>query len=87
MTHHEGARHETTVASGDTLLRSLLAAGVDAPYSCETGVCGTCKGRLRSGTVHAASQAGLEKAEVETGWVLTCQSRPTSSEVEIELAG
>jgi ferredoxin-NADP reductase len=63
---------------GDTLLQTARMAGLQAPSSCEVGSCGTCMARLTQGSARMINNDALEDDEVEEGWVLTCQSIPTS---------
>lgn len=77
---------QTTTASyrkGDTLLQTVRSAGLRAPASCETGSCGTCMARVVEGSAHMLNNDALDDDEVEEGWVLTCQSLPTSRKVRI----
>ena len=73
------------VSQGQTLLRAMLECGADIPYSCESGVCGTCKARLVAGNVHMASYAALTQKEVDGGTILTCQAKPKSEQLEIRI--
>jgi 3-ketosteroid 9alpha-monooxygenase subunit B len=78
---------KTTRASyrvGDTLLQTARTAGLKAPASCETGSCGTCMAKIVEGTVRMLNNDALDEDEVEVGWVLTCQSLPTSPTVRVD---
>ena len=72
--------HTLPIAAGQTLLQAALAAGIDAPHSCTEGRCGTCKSWLRNGDVSMASTRALSPRSIERGYVLACQSRPSSAE-------
>ncbi|MCP9273297.1 ferredoxin--NADP reductase [Mycolicibacterium arenosum] len=78
-------RQSTTASyrKGDTLLQTVRSAGLRAPASCETGSCGTCMARVVEGSAHMLNNDALDDDEVEEGWVLTCQSLPTSRKVRI----
>jgi ferredoxin len=78
-------RRSVTVAynQGDTLLQTARMAGLQAPSSCEIGSCGTCMARLREGGVRMLNNDALEDDEVAEGWVLTCQSLPTTRTVRV----
>ncbi len=66
-----------------TVLELALENDIDAPYSCQGGVCSTCLARLNKGSVLMDNNQILTDDEVEEGFILTCQSRLTSSHVEI----
>tara|TARA_B100000214_G_C23856374_1_gene575887 strand:+ start:134 stop:415 length:282 start_codon:yes stop_codon:yes gene_type:complete len=66
-----------------TVLELALENNIDAPYSCQGGVCSTCLARLNKGSVLMDNNQILTDDEVEEGFILTCQSRLTSSHVEI----
>ncbi len=53
----------------------------DLPYACKGGVCCTCKAKVLQGEVEMEVCYGLEREEVEAGYVLTCQSHPKTSTV------
>jgi 3-ketosteroid 9alpha-monooxygenase subunit B len=77
---------QTTTAQyrpGNTLLQTARLAGLRAPSSCETGSCGTCMARVVSGTARMLNNDALDDDEVAEGWVLTCQSLPTSRTVHV----
>ncbi|MDQ4085661.1 MAG: 2Fe-2S iron-sulfur cluster-binding protein [Actinomycetota bacterium] len=79
-----GARSEVITDAGESVLDAALRAGVELPYSCRDGVCGTCRARLDSGQVDQP-MAELSPQEVEAGYVLTCQARPRTDDVVISL--
>ncbi len=78
-----GESHEIAVAAGQTLLQAMRDAGLDPPYSCQAGVCATCRAKLFRGRVHMRSRLALDDDEIEAGDVLTCQSVPLTGEVEV----
>ncbi|ANI41092.1 ferredoxin--NADP reductase [Mycolicibacterium vaccae] len=78
--------HKKTTAAyrkGDTLLQTARSAGLKAPYSCETGSCGTCMARIVEGSARMVNNDALEDDEVAEGWVVTCQALPTSPRVHM----
>ncbi|WP_332645011.1 fatty acid desaturase [Aeromicrobium sp.] len=79
-----GRQHEVSLAAGDTVLESALKAGLEAPYACLGGACGTCKAKVKLGSVAMEQNFALPPAAVEAGYVLTCQSHPTSEEVHVD---
>ncbi len=66
-----------------TILELALENGIDAPYSCQGGICSTCLARLVKGSVTMDDNQILTDDEVEEGLILTCQSRITSNQIEI----
>jgi ring-1,2-phenylacetyl-CoA epoxidase subunit PaaE len=61
-----------------SVLDATLAVRADAPFACKGGVCGTCRAKVVEGHVEMARNYALEPAEVEAGFVLACQSVPTT---------
>ena len=78
--------HQTEVRSEGTasILETVLDGGVDVPYLCTGGICGTCRATVTAGTVHMQQNYALSPDEVERGSILTCQSRPTSPSVAVD---
>jgi ring-1,2-phenylacetyl-CoA epoxidase subunit PaaE len=70
--------------SGQNLLDAAIENGADLPYSCKGGVCCTCKARVLEGEVEMDVNYALEKDEVESGYVLMCQSHPRTERVFID---
>ncbi len=77
---------KTTTAKyrkGDTLLQVARSQALQAPYSCETGSCGTCMGQVLEGSARMVNNDALDDDEVAEGFVLTCQALPTSQTVRV----
>lgn len=68
-------------SDGDSILEAAQKAGADVPFSCKGGVCCTCKAKILQGTAKMEVNYALEDDEVEDGYILTCQSHPTSDEL------
>ena len=66
-----------------SILETLQSAGYDPPYSCTSGACASCMAKVTSGTVKMEMCFALDQDEIDEGYVLTCQSHPTSDEVEL----
>jgi len=66
-----------------SILDCASAAGLEVPFSCTSGVCGTCRAKLIEGQVRMDRNFALEKAEVAAGYILTCQAHPTTERVVI----
>jgi ring-1,2-phenylacetyl-CoA epoxidase subunit PaaE len=81
----DGRRSTVRVSpDGPPIVEAALTVRSDAPYACKGGVCGTCRARLTEGSVRMDTNYALEPDEVERGYVLTCQSHPTSDRVVLD---
>ena len=72
------------VYAGDSVLDAVQRVRPDAPFSCRSGVCSTCQAVVRDGKVEMAVNYGLSDDEVGRGYVLTCQSHPTTAEIDVD---
>ncbi|MBO9491080.1 2Fe-2S iron-sulfur cluster binding domain-containing protein [Endozoicomonas sp. G2_1] len=79
-----GNKSQVSVKPGQKLLQAMLDQGIDAPYSCEGGVCGSCRCQLTKGKVDMVNNLALEAPEVEKGAILACQSLALTDDVAIE---
>ncbi len=64
-----------------SILDAASAAGLEVPFSCTSGVCGTCRAKCIKGSVRMERNFALDKAEVANGFVLTCQAHPLTPRV------
>jgi len=71
-------------ASGETVLNAALRARPDVPFACAGGVCGTCRAKVVSGDFEMEENFALESDEVKAGYILTCQTRPTSKQLVVD---
>lgn len=67
-----------------TLLEAALKQGLDAPYSCQGGICSSCLARVIKGTAEMKKNSILTDSEIEEGLILTCQAYPTSAEIHVD---
>lgn len=67
-----------------TILEAALKQGIDAPYSCQGGICSSCLARVISGAAEMKKNSILSNDEVAEGLILTCQAHPTSAEIVID---
>lgn len=67
----------------ETILATAIAHGLDAPYSCRGGVCTTCMARLLEGRVKMDANYALTDKEIDDGFILACQSHPSSEVVRM----
>lgn len=80
----QSATVQSPVAANETILNAALRARPDAPFACAGGVCGTCRARLLEGSVAMTENYALEPDEIERGYILTCQSHPTTERVVVD---
>ena len=80
----DGRSTTVTVGEGDTVLEGAQRSRPDLPFACKGGVCGTCRARLVEGEVRMRRNFALEASEVAAGFVLTCQSIPTTAKVVVD---
>lgn len=76
----EPSKHQFQAEAGQTVLDAALAAGIVLPYSCRTGACSTCKGKVVAGEVDAGPYPAqiLSPEDLAQGYTLFCQAKPQS---------
>lgn len=79
----EGEVKEVDLKPGQSILDALIEAKHSPPYSCLAGACSTCMAKVTKGGVRMEVCYALDEDEIEQGFVLTCQSFPTTDEVEV----
>lgn len=75
---------DTPVSANESILNAALRVRPDVPFACAGGVCGTCRARLVDGSVTMTENYALEQDELDRGYVLTCQSHPTTERVVVD---
>lgn len=83
----QSSRVESPIDAHESVLTAALRVRPDVPFACAGGVCGTCRARLVSGSVNMTENYALEPDELEAGYILTCQSHPTSDEIVVDYDG
>ncbi|MDR6505088.1 1,2-phenylacetyl-CoA epoxidase subunit PaaE [Arthrobacter oryzae] len=68
----------------ESILNAALRVRPDVPFACAGGVCGTCRAKVVTGKVTMDENYALEQDELDKGYVLTCQSHPTTPEVTVD---
>jgi ring-1,2-phenylacetyl-CoA epoxidase subunit PaaE len=80
----DGRRRTFPMSPADpSVLDAAERAGMELPFSCRAGICATCRTRITDGAAVMTHNIGLERWEVDAGFVLCCQARPTTSTLEI----
>ena len=80
----DGRSSTITLPAGVTVLDGAQRARPDLPFACRGGVCGTCRAKVTSGTASMLRNYALEPDEIEDGYVLTCQTIPTSEGLTVD---
>lgn len=77
---------ETTfeMSQKQTVLDAALKQGLDAPYSCQGGICSSCLARVTKGSAQMSKNAILTDGEIAQGLILTCQAHPTTTEITVD---
>jgi len=83
--HLDGEIHEVLVPSNKSILEAALDQDIDMPFSCQSGLCTACRGKLLSGKVTMDEDDGLSEEELNEGYILNCVSKPIGEGVEIEV--
>ncbi|MFT4679471.1 MAG: ring-1,2-phenylacetyl-CoA epoxidase subunit PaaE [Gammaproteobacteria bacterium] len=78
-----GQQWEFDMPFDKPILDAAIDKGLDLPFSCKGGMCCTCRAKLEKGSVNMLVNYALEPGEVDAGFVLTCQSIPTSDSVKV----
>lgn len=76
--------HTFEMDRGKTILDVALKKGLDAPYSCQGGICSTCLAQITEGKAIMDKNSILTDDEIEDGLILTCQAHPTTATISID---
>lgn len=79
-----GRASQFDIYEGDSVLDAVQRVRPDAPFSCRSGVCSTCQAVIRDGDVEMEVNYGLTPDETARGYILTCQSHPTTPHIDID---
>lgn len=82
---YDGQEFKVMVPPDKAILETALDAGIDLPYSCQSGLCTACRGKCLSGKVKLDEEEGLSQSERAEGYVLTCVGHPLTDDVVIEI--
>ena len=77
-------KHILIPTDGSKLSEAALRAGINAPYSCQAGLCASCMCQVKEGSVHLRHNEALDKKDLAKAWTLSCQAVPTSPRLRIQ---
>ena len=77
----DGKSHVLALLPHQAVLDAAVEAGLDVPFACKAGVCCTCRAKVMQGSAQMDKNFTLTTAECAQGFVLTCQARPTSTDL------
>ena len=80
----DGDSFEFEMSTKHTILDAALKQGIDAPYSCQGGICSSCLCRITEGTAEMKKNSILTDSEIAEGLVLSCQAVPTSATIFVD---
>jgi len=66
------------------ILTAALDEGLDAPFSCQGGICSSCIAKVTEGNAVMDKNTILSDAEIKEGIILTCQAHPTTQKITID---
>ena len=64
-------------------LDAALKAGINAPHSCQAGMCASCMCQVVEGEVHLRHNEVLDAKDLAKRWTLSCQALPTTEHVKV----
>ena len=79
----DGEVHVLSVGGDETLLDAALKAGINAPHSCQAGMCASCMCQVVEGEVHLRHNEVLDAKDLAKRWTLSCQALPTTEHVKV----
>ncbi|MET7771471.1 ferredoxin--NADP reductase [Nocardia sp. NPDC005366] len=80
----DGEVHELSWPRTQTLVDIMLSKGLDVPYSCQEGECGSCACTVLEGEVEMANSEILDPEDIANGYILGCQARPVTDHLKIQ---
>ncbi|MFC9965010.1 2Fe-2S iron-sulfur cluster-binding protein [Nocardia ignorata] len=80
----DGQVHELSWPRKQTLVDIMLDKGLDVPYSCQEGECGSCACTVLEGKVEMENSEILDPEDIENGYILGCQARPVTDHLKIQ---
>jgi ring-1,2-phenylacetyl-CoA epoxidase subunit PaaE len=72
------------MSAKQTILEAALDEDLDAPYSCQGGICSSCLARIKEGEATMRQNNILTESEVAEGLILTCQAHPTTPTIIVD---
>lgn len=80
----DGDEFTFNLDSNESILDAAQNEDIDVPFACKGGVCSTCKAKVEEGEVRMDANYALEPEEIESNYVLTCQSHPVTDKVVLD---
>jgi 3-ketosteroid 9alpha-monooxygenase subunit B len=80
----DGQVHNLRWPRRQTLVDLMLSKGIDVPYSCQEGECGSCACTVVEGKVEMDSCEILDPEDIEAGYILGCQAHPVTDHLKIQ---
>ena len=80
----DGTSRSFHLDEGEEMVDAAAKAGLEFPYSCNNGMCATCRCKLTQGQAEMRQNFSLEDWEMAAGFILGCQLRPLSDAVSLD---
>jgi ring-1,2-phenylacetyl-CoA epoxidase subunit PaaE len=77
-------KYSFSMDKSSTILDAVLDEDLDAPYSCQGGVCSTCIARITEGEAKMDKNQILTDSEIAEGLILTCQAHPVTATIKVD---
>lgn len=81
---YKGETYELVINDQRPILDSLLKEELIVPFACRSGLCSACIVKVNSGEVNCRETKGLSEELKKRGYVLSCQSTPATTELDID---
>ena len=86
MAQYQKKAFHLELKKDQTLLQALKAEGIEVPYSCESGICGSCVSKVVEGSAEMKSCMALGEKDVKAGYILNCQALATSEKLKVVIS-
>lgn len=80
----DGQHYQIDCGPSETLLEAALRHQVAAPYSCQAGMCASCRCQVVEGLVHLRHNEALDAKDLARAWTLSCQAVPRSAVLRVK---
>ena len=80
----DGRIREFDQMPNEMIMEAAKRHNIELPYSCTSGMCATCRCKLKNGKAKMIQNFSLEEWEIKKGFILACQTQPISKEITLD---